>query len=73
MEVRLIAKFEDNERGLAARVLARCEELKLTYTDGDVDGRRWLEVDGAVDEGGLARLVLELALNGDKRQRPQES
>lgn len=33
MEVRLIAKFEEEESGLAAPALARCDELKVTYTD----------------------------------------
>ncbi|MBM0206433.1 hypothetical protein JNW90_28075 [Micromonospora sp. STR1s_5] len=60
MDIRLIAKFDENERGLVARFLARCQELELTVSEGDVDGRRWLEVDGVVDEDGLVRLVLEL-------------
>ena len=64
MQIRMIIKFDSDESAsadLATRYAARCGELGLMTSEGDVDGRRWLEIDASIEEPGLARLVQELA------------
>ncbi len=57
MRIVLTATLDTQEHAEMSEMLAMLRHLGLEHKEGDVDGRRWLQVSGFTDEKRLSEIV----------------
>ncbi len=57
MKIVLTATLDTEEHAVMSEMLAMLRHLGLEHKEGDVDGRRWLQVSGFTDEKRLSEIV----------------
>lgn len=60
MQAMITIRLDPKDNAEAARVIAILKDLEITYEDGDVEGRKWIQVSGSVDADDLASFLSPL-------------